>query len=96
MRNRYGGPCYRCGVWCAPGEGHFERFQSGWRVQHAACAIAYRGTTDPDRDADRLVQLERRALGTGETAQRARKLLRDRALKDRSKADKTKADEVAE
>jgi hypothetical protein len=45
MRNQHGGTCYRCGEWCKPGEGHFERIQGkGWRVQHAGCAIKYRGT----------------------------------------------------
>ena len=43
MRNKYAGPCYRCGEMVAPGEGHFERYQGGWRTQHAACAILWRG-----------------------------------------------------
>lgn len=25
MRNKYGGPCYRCGEYVKPGEGFFER-----------------------------------------------------------------------
>lgn len=56
MRNKYPGICYRCGKRVEPGEGHFEgygkRFPgrkfrqniSRWRVQHAECAIKYRGT----------------------------------------------------
>lgn len=43
MRNRYGGRCYRCGLWVDKGQGHFERVPAGWRVQHATCAIAARG-----------------------------------------------------
>lgn len=42
MRNRYPGFCYRCGKPVPKGTGHFERFQGGWRTQHAACAIAAR------------------------------------------------------
>lgn len=77
MRNRYPGPCYRCGQWVAPGEGHFERFQGRWRTQHADCAIENRGTPDPARAADRLARLQRQAKGTGKQAQRARRALRD-------------------
>lgn len=45
MRNRFAGTCYRCGEHVAPGDGHFERLIGrGWRVQHATCAIKYRGT----------------------------------------------------
>jgi hypothetical protein len=44
MRNRYRGTCYRCGESVAPGEGHFERHQGGWRTQHASCAIIHRNT----------------------------------------------------
>lgn len=45
MRNRYPGPCYRCGKTVEAGAGHFERvIGKGWRVQHAECAIKYRGT----------------------------------------------------
>lgn len=45
MRNKFGGPCYRCGEWVPPQKGHFERIPgTGWRVQHATCAIKYRGT----------------------------------------------------
>lgn len=35
MRNRFGGDCYKCGLWVAPGTGHFERHNGGWRTQHA-------------------------------------------------------------
>jgi hypothetical protein len=45
MRNKYPGTCYRCGKRVEVGEGHFERIPGkGWRVQHAECAIKYRGT----------------------------------------------------
>lgn len=52
MRNRYGGNCYRCGDWVEPGSGHFERRGLKWLVQHAGCAIAYRGQ-GPDGDGAR-------------------------------------------
>lgn len=42
MRNRFAGTCYRCGKSVAPGDGHFERHQGGWRTQHASCAIEHR------------------------------------------------------
>lgn len=77
MRNQHGGTCYRCNEWCAPGDGHFERFRSGWRVQHATCAINFKGTPDPEREADRLRWLRRAAEGTGRKAQNARRALRD-------------------
>jgi hypothetical protein len=36
MRNKYGGKCYRCKIWVAPGTGYFERVPGkGWRVQHS-------------------------------------------------------------
>ena len=55
-RNRFGGTCYRCGGHVPAGEGHFERISHshrvkwnapelrGWLLQHADCAIRYRGT----------------------------------------------------
>jgi hypothetical protein len=43
MRNKYPGPCYRCGITVAPGDGHFEKIRGGgWRVQHALCCIKAR------------------------------------------------------
>ena len=45
MRNKYAGKCYRCGLTVEKGKGHFERFQGGWRTQHAECAIRFRGTS---------------------------------------------------
>lgn len=45
MRNKYPGICYRCGKQVDARAGHFERYQGGWRLQHATCAIKYRGTT---------------------------------------------------
>lgn len=65
MRNSFEGTCYRCGKTCAPGQGHFEkvsrktrakwgsRVPGKWLVQHAECAIRYRGT-----DAHYLFQPE--------------------------------------
>ena len=46
MRNRYPGYCYRCGEHVAASAGHFEKVPhtSRWRVQHAECAIKFRGT----------------------------------------------------
>lgn len=44
MRNKFEGVCYRCGDIVKPKAGHFERWGGGWRVQHAECAIKYRGT----------------------------------------------------
>lgn len=35
MRNRYPGNCYKCGVIVKAGEGHFEKKDGKWRVQHA-------------------------------------------------------------
>ena len=43
MRNQYPGTCFRCQARVEAEAGHFERWGSGWRVQHAECAIAYRG-----------------------------------------------------
>lgn len=77
-RNAYPGPCYRCGATVQSGDGHFERFRGGWRVQHADCAIKHRGTPDPAREADTVLRWRVQAKGTGKTAQRARKHLRDR------------------
>lgn len=76
MRNRYPGTCYRCGGRVEVGDGHFERFRGGWRTQHATCAIQFRGTPDPDREADSLHRLQMNAKGTGKKAQRARAALR--------------------
>ncbi len=76
MRNNYAGICYRCSTAVEPGAGHFERFRGGWRVQHAECAIRYRGTPDPLRQADRRRIMEARAKGTGRKAQRARRWLK--------------------
>lgn len=76
MRNNYPGPCYRCAITVAAGEGHFERFRNVWRLQHATCAIENRGTPDPERSHDQLMRMRRAAQGTGRTAQRARRYLR--------------------
>jgi hypothetical protein len=42
MRNKHAGTCYRCGKTVEKGEGHFERHQGKWRVQHSSCAIERR------------------------------------------------------
>lgn len=50
MRNEYPGTCYRCGDPVAAGEGHFERQRGAgrkWRLQHADCAIRWRGQPPP-------------------------------------------------
>ena len=44
MRNQYPGVCYRCGKEVAAKSGHFERHIGSWKVQHAECAVKYRGT----------------------------------------------------
>jgi hypothetical protein len=57
MRNKYADVCYRCGGKVEAGEGHFEyqnfpgvkwpqfgQIRSTCLVQHATCAIKYRGT----------------------------------------------------
>lgn len=56
MRNAHPGTCYRCGHSVQKGEGHFEkvgrshrkkwgnRCVGKWLIQHAECAIKYRGT----------------------------------------------------
>ncbi len=75
MRNQYPGECYRCGVTVAAGDGHFERFGHSWRLQHASCAIRFRGTPDIGRQALNMQNLTVRAAGTGKRAQRARKRL---------------------
>jgi hypothetical protein len=79
MRNRYPGTCYRCGGHVASGDGHFERFKGGWRTQHATCCIEFRGTPDPERQADNLRWTKHVASLTG---QRARKKLRDLEAKE--------------
>lgn len=45
MRNKHAGRCYRCGKMVDAGAGHFERFSGGWRVQHAECAVRWRGAS---------------------------------------------------
>ena len=57
MRNIHPGTCYRCGEQVYPGTGHFEKvskvqrkkwpdlgLRTAWLLQHAYCAIKYRGT----------------------------------------------------
>lgn len=52
MRNRFPGPCYRCSHLVKAGEGHFERYSGGWRVQHADCALRHQSARS--QDANRL------------------------------------------
>jgi hypothetical protein len=42
MRNRHEGNCYRCGLLVKKGDGHAEKHQGKWRVQHADCCIKAR------------------------------------------------------
>ena len=42
MRNKYKGTCYYCGKIVEIGEGHFERYKSGWRTIHANCVFKQR------------------------------------------------------
>lgn len=85
MRNKFPGICYRCGENVAVGAGHFEKMPGhGWRVQHATCAIEFRGCPDDvtlERNAMQRRQRNRTdaiiAQGTGKSAQRARRRLRD-------------------
>lgn len=51
MRNKFPGPCYRCGETVEAGEGHFERYRGSWRTQHASCAIKHRNIQDAERKA---------------------------------------------
>lgn len=88
MRNRYPGICYRCGKNVEVGAGHFEKVPyKGWRVQHAECAIEFRGkpdvvTLERNRMNSRRRRIidEDRAKGTGSAAQKARKRLRERGM----------------
>ncbi len=79
MRNRFPGTRYRCNTWCPAGEGHFEKIGSHFRVQHATCAIEWRGTPDPVRVERQQRRDQYLATQTGRAAQRARKRLRDQA-----------------
>ena len=86
-RNTYPGTCYRCGRTVAAGAGHFERYGRAWRVQHAECAIQFRGTNvgvergvSVPQHVKRARQVQkwmRTAETTGRKAQRARKNIRD-------------------
>lgn len=80
MRNKHPGQCYRCGSLVEAGEGHFERYFGTWRVQHASCAIEHRGKPDPERQLRQIDRLRHTAAGTGRSAQRARKKLREQQM----------------
>lgn len=63
MRNKFGGNCYHCGLWVKPGDGHFERYNRGWRVQHATCCLENRKRTQQlieERNAAREKMLAER------------------------------------
>ena len=85
MRNRYPGVCYRCGKSVAANEGHFERQNGRWLVQHASCAITFRGTNKGKEGlvatelTEYRARMERLAIGTGRAAQNARRFLRESA-----------------
>lgn len=81
MRNKFPGTCFRCGELVEVGAGHFERTGDHWRVQHAGCAIKFRGQPEKIRDDLRMQRLEQIAKGTGSAAQRARRELRDQAAR---------------
>lgn len=57
MRNKYPGVCYRCQMYVEPGDGHFERYRGGWRMQHADCAIRWRGKDAPSVEEARQARL---------------------------------------
>jgi hypothetical protein len=42
MRNKYKGPCYKCGQVVEVGKGHFERHRGGWRTIHVNCVFTQR------------------------------------------------------
>lgn len=56
MRNRFAGPCYRCGKTVEAGKGFFEKLDPKrrkkfklhpyvkWLTQHKECSVKYRGT----------------------------------------------------
>jgi len=74
-----------------PGEGFFERYNRGWRVQHAECAKIYEGTDvgvdKVERErykawmAQRQIEIWKvKAQSTGPKATKARQALRDRGI----------------
>jgi len=69
MRNKHPGTCFRCGESVGVGEGHFQKVTSidrkkwpdirgQWQVQHAGCAIKYRGTDVHYRFAPEVTEKE--------------------------------------
>ena len=63
-RNKFPGTCYRCGQWVEPGSGHYERakgvqkLKGLWVLQHAECAIKYRGTKHKTKEQWPKTKLE--------------------------------------
>ncbi len=62
MRNKFGGTCYKCGLWVTPGTGHFERHKGRWRTQHGihpghgriTCDEAARNAVQSEVEKNRL------------------------------------------
>jgi len=42
VKSRFAGVCYRCNKLVAAGDGHFERYNGGWRTQHVKCSIEHK------------------------------------------------------
>ena len=64
VRNRFGGKCYRCEGHVDPGQGHFERHDGKWRVQHAECAINSRGQI-AQKSVSHKTSVEKPKVATG-------------------------------
>jgi hypothetical protein len=70
MRNQYPGICYRCGKTVLARQGHFETTKkysfktqqhvrisrNKWRLQHAECAIKFRGTDVGNENFVKLIK----------------------------------------
>jgi len=42
MKNKYSGECYRCNKTVRPGDGYFQRYMGGWKLQHDSCCQLHR------------------------------------------------------
>ena len=59
MRNSYPDICYRCHTMVEAGAGHFQKVSGSrkkWRVQHADCAIRWRGKAPPTVEEARVAR----------------------------------------